>query len=86
MKYIKWLVIILATLNFGYMTYDGSRALIVGDYVRPTSGEYTGQLGPWAEIVAQTGIDPEGNFMKSLFLIWGGLRSCSDGFLRDGNT
>ena len=70
-RIVKWIVVILATLNFGFMTFDGSRGLIVGDYVRPETGEYAGQLGPWSEVVAIAGIDPESNLMKSIFLVWG---------------
>lgn len=73
MKIFKWIVIILATLNFGYMTYDGSRALIVGDYLRPQSGEYAGELGPWANVVQSIGIQPESDLMKYIFLLWGTL-------------
>lgn len=72
MKYLKWIVILLATLNFGYMCYDGSRALIQGDYLRPESGEYAGELGPWANVVSAIGIEPESTFMKAIFLVWGG--------------
>lgn len=73
MKVLRWIVIILATLNFSFMTVDGSRALIVGDYFRPATGEYAGQLGPWSNIVSAVGIDPESTLMKSIFIIWGGL-------------
>lgn len=73
MAILKWIIILLATLNFGFMCYDGSRALIVGDYVRPESGEYVGQLGPWHHVAEAVSIDPESNLMKSIFLIWGGL-------------
>lgn len=71
-KLIKWIVIILATLNFGYMCYDGSRGLIQGDYVRPETGEHAGQLGPWVNVVTALGIEPESTLMKSIFLVWGG--------------
>lgn len=73
MRILKWIVIVLATLNFGYMTYDGSRALIVGDYLRPQSGEYAGQLGPWANLVQGIGIQPESDLIKYIFLLWGAL-------------
>ena len=73
MKFFKWIVIILATLNFGYMTYDGSRALIVGDYLRPQTGEYAEQLGPWVNVVQAIGIQPESDLMKYIFLLWGTL-------------
>jgi len=68
---LKWSVIILAFLNFGYMAFDGGRALLKGDYIRPTSGEYAGQLGPWTHLVKKIGIDPESTFMKMIFLVWG---------------
>jgi hypothetical protein len=68
---IKWVIVVLAVMNFGYMTFDGSRALIKGDYIRPRSGTYAGQLGPWAKLVAAIGIKPESTIMKSLFLFWG---------------
>jgi len=37
----------LAAVEAGWMLFDGSRALIVGDYVTAKSGPYAGQLGPW---------------------------------------
>src|SRR5688572_29688412 len=55
------------------MCYDGSRALMVGDYVRPQSGEYAGQLGPWKQAVEAVGIEPESTTMKTIFLLWGSL-------------
>lgn len=73
MKVLRWIIILMAILNFGFMTVDGSRALIVGDYFRPQTGEYAGQLGPWAGIVSAIGINPESTLMKSIFIAWGGL-------------
>ena len=68
---IKWVIVFFALINAGYMTYDGARALITGDYLRPTTGEYAGQLGPWSKLVSFIGIDPESAFMKSVFLVLG---------------
>lgn len=68
---LKWITIGLAVLNFGYMLFDGSKALIQGDYIRPTSGEYAGQLGPWNYLVKKVGIDPESGLMKIIFVLWG---------------
>ncbi|MGH9904860.1 MAG: hypothetical protein ACRD8U_04645 [Pyrinomonadaceae bacterium] len=48
MRWLRSIIIVLAVLQAGWMTFDGARALIVGDYVTATSGEYAGQLGPWA--------------------------------------
>ena len=68
---IKWIVVFLAVMNFGYMIVDGSRALIKGDYIRPGSGEHAGQLGPWSKLVSKIGIDPESTTMKTIFVVWG---------------
>ena len=53
------------------MTYDGARALLKGDYVRPKTGKYAGQLGPWSKLVRKIGVDPESNLMKWIFVIYG---------------
>ena len=68
---IKWVVVFLAVMNFGYMAFDGGRALVTGDYIRPRSGAYAGQLGPWTKIVIKAGIEPESITMKVIFLVWG---------------
>jgi hypothetical protein len=68
---IKWVIVFLAIMNFGFMTFDGSRALTKGDYIRPQSGSHAGQLGLWSRLVKAIGIDPESTAMKSVFLIWG---------------
>lgn len=68
---LKWTVIILALLNYGYMTYDGTRAIITGDYIRPKTGEYAGQLGPWTKLVEKIGIEPMSTLMKSIFILFG---------------
>lgn len=68
---LKWMVILLAVISFGFMVVDGVRALVVGDYFRPTSGEHAGQLGPWTKLVTKIGIDPESKLMKSIFAILG---------------
>ena len=66
-----WIVVGLVLLNGGWMAFDGGRALIVGDYVTPKSGEMAGMLGPWSKIVAAIGIEPRSTLMKSIFLVYG---------------
>jgi len=68
---LSWIVIILALLDGGFMAFDGTRALLAGDYIRPQSGEYAGQLGPWSKLVSKIGIDPESTLMKLIFAIYG---------------
>jgi hypothetical protein len=71
MPILKWIIVLLAVLNFGYMAFDGSRALATGGYIRPKTGEYAGKLGPWTNAVSAIGINPEGNLMKTVFVLWG---------------
>lgn len=61
----------MSFVNAGYMTYDGIRAIITGDYIRPKSGEYAGQLGPWTKLAEKIGIDPMSTLMKSIFVLFG---------------
>jgi len=53
------------------MTFDGTRAFIVGDYVTPKTGEYAGQLGPWTKLVSAVGIEPRSTLMKTIFVVLG---------------
>lgn len=71
MAAMKWVVIILAMLNFGFMAFDGGRALVKGDYIRPASGAHAGQLGPWSKLAEKAGINPESGAMKTISLLWG---------------
>jgi hypothetical protein len=68
---LKWIIIALALLEAGWMTFDGARALTVGDYVTPQEGPHAGQLGPWTSLVKAVGIEPRSTLMKSIFLIYG---------------
>jgi hypothetical protein len=71
MAILKWCIVLLAVLQFGFMAFDGGRALVKGDYIRPQTGAHAGQLGPWSKIVSSVGIDPEGQLMKLVFVLWG---------------
>jgi hypothetical protein len=71
MRLLRWVLIFLALLNAGWMTFDGTRALIVGDYMTPKTGQYAGQLGPWTKVVSAVGIEPRSTFMKSVFAVYG---------------
>lgn len=69
--WIFWAVVVLAFIQGGWMSFDGTRALTKGDYMTPQEGEYAGQLGPWAGLVTAMGINPRSGFMKSLFVVYG---------------
>ncbi len=68
---MKWIIVILIILNAGWMFTDGLRALVIGDYLTPTNGEFAGQLGPWASILRSTGIEPRSTVVKSIFVLYG---------------
>jgi hypothetical protein len=61
----------LSFVSSAYMTYDGTRALVKGDYIRPETGEYAGQLGPWSKLVEKIGIDPMSVAIKVIFILFG---------------
>ena len=71
MNWKNWTIIILVAFTAGWMLFDGSRALITGDYTTPKTGEYAGQLGPWSNLVKAVGIEPRSTLMKLIFVGYG---------------
>lgn len=71
MHWTRWILAILIVINAGWMVYDGSRALLLGDYTTAQSAELGGQLGPWADVVTIFGVDPRSTGMKLTFLLYG---------------
>ena len=71
MQALKWIVLALTLFQGGWLTFDGGRALLVGDYVTPTSGPRAGQLGQWSRVVSAVGFEPRSAFIKSLHLFLG---------------
>jgi len=65
------LVVVLAIVEGCWMTFDGTRALAVGDYVTARTGSHAGQLGPWHHIVSTVGIAPRSTAMKLIFVSYG---------------
>ncbi len=68
---MKWIIVILIILSAGWMFADGVRALMLGDYVTPASGEYAGQLGPWASVLSAAGLEPRSTVIKVIFVLYG---------------
>ncbi len=56
---MRWVVTVAGVVLGGWMTFDGLRALLVGDYVR-----LGGRLGPWADLASAAGIEPTSTGMK----------------------
>jgi hypothetical protein len=71
MDWKNWVIVIVVTFTAGWMLFDGTRALILGDYVTPKSGEFAGQLGPWSNLVKAIGIEPRSTLMKLIFVVYG---------------
>jgi len=71
MTWLRVVVVVLGLIEGAWMTFDGTRALIVGDYVTPSSGAHAGQLGPWNYVVKAVGIPPRSTAMKLIFVIYG---------------
>ena len=69
MDWKNWIIVIVVTFTAGWMLFDGMRALIIGDYVTPKSGEYSGQLGPWSNLVKAIGNEPHSTLMKLIFVV-----------------
>lgn len=71
MTWQRGLLIAIAGLLGVWLTFDGTKAFVTGDYVTPRSGAYAGQLGPWSKVVAALGLEPRGAFVKSLHVALG---------------
>lgn len=64
MSRIRVVIFLCVIIEAGWMAFDGTRALIVGDYVTPSSGPRQGQLGPWSHVVSTVGLNPRGTLVK----------------------
>ena len=71
MVWLRFAILALGFIEGGWMTFDGTRALTVGDYVTPSSGRYAGQLGHWTRVVSAIGIPPRSTAMKLIFVGYG---------------
>jgi hypothetical protein len=71
MTWVRLALVALGLVEGAWMTFDGTRALAVGDYVTPSSGAHAGQLGPWSHVVGAVGIPPRSTVMKIIFVVYG---------------
>jgi hypothetical protein len=65
------LILVFTLIEAGWLAFDGTRALIVGDFITPKSGPYAGQVGPWRHLVQRVGLNPRGTSMKVIFATYG---------------
>ena len=70
MSWLRIVLVIFGLTEGSWMTFDGARALTVGDYVTP-SGARAGELGPWNYVVRGVGIPPRSTTMKMIFVVYG---------------
>jgi hypothetical protein len=71
MTWVRVVLVAMGILEGAWMTFDGTRALVVGDYVTPSSGAHSGELGPWSKVVSAVGIPPRSTAMKLIFVVYG---------------
>jgi len=71
MIWVRVALVALGLVEGAWMTFDGTRALTMGDYVTPSSGVHAGQLGPWNYVVSAIGIPPRSTAMKLIFVVYG---------------
>jgi hypothetical protein len=71
MAWVRLALLALGLVEGAWMTFDGTRALSMGDYVTPSSGAHAGKLGPWNHIVSAVGIPPRSTAMKLIFVVYG---------------
>jgi hypothetical protein len=84
---VRTLIVILAIAQGAWLAFDGSRALLVGDYVTRSSGPRAGELGPWSILVSAAGLAPRGAVMKILHVVLGiAWLSAAIAFLRSSRS
>jgi hypothetical protein len=66
MRWIRWIVVLLALVEGGWLLFDGLHAFVTGDYVTPSSGRHAGQLGPWSRLWIAVGIEPRSMLVRSV--------------------
>ncbi|HEX2854101.1 MAG TPA: hypothetical protein VHO24_12755 [Opitutaceae bacterium] len=71
MSIIRIAIPVIALFVGGWLTFDGARALVSGDYVTARSGPNAGRLGPWSKIVSAIGVEPRSTGMKCFHVILG---------------
>lgn len=71
MHWTRVAILLLVLVEAGWMAFDGSRALLVGDFITPKTGPRAGQLGPWRHLVVRVGLNPHGTPIKAIFAIYG---------------
>ena len=72
MKLLRYLILLLATLEAGWIAFDGAHALTTGRYLRPRIGSFRGGPGFWTQVASAVGV-PAGSSKAKWALIGFGL-------------
>jgi hypothetical protein len=70
---MRWIILVLALVEGGWLAFDGAHGLVTGDYVTPSSGEHAGQLGPWSQLVEAVGLEPRSQVVMGIHLALGAV-------------
>lgn len=71
MTWLRIAILLIGGILGLWLTFDGARALVMGEYVTPKTGPYAGQLGPWAGLVRAVGLDPKSKAVKCVHVLLG---------------
>ncbi len=68
---LHWVIVIMAMSQAAWMVFDGSWALIYGDYVISASETPAAKVAPWAKVLTRIGVSPRSVYVKSAFVAYG---------------
>ena len=68
---LHWVIVVMALSQAAWMVFDGSWALIYGDYVITASETPGSNAAPWAKVLAKAGVSARSRFVMSAFVIYG---------------
>lgn len=71
MPLVRLSVALLAIVVAGWLTFDGTRAFVRGDYITARTGAHAGQLGPWAQVLSAVGVAPRATATKLGLALYG---------------
>ena len=68
---LHWVIVVMALSQAAWMVFDGSWALLYGDYVISAGETPGGRPPPWARALSRAGISPQAHLVKAGFVVYG---------------
>ena len=68
---LHWVIVVMALSQAAWMVFDGSWALLYGDYVISASESPGTKAAPWARVLGRAGIAPHSVMIKAGFVAYG---------------